>query len=150
MRKKAIVVDLDGTLFNVQHRLHHVQKEPKDWPAFAAAIPLDTINPWCEQLVWAMRLQGYEIVYLTGRKNAEEKATRESLYRHLGAVGLKDPLFMRNPRDNNIDSNFKIDVLRQLIVPNYEVLFVLDDRPSVIRALREAGFVALAVDDKEF
>ena len=87
---------------------------------------------------------------MTGRKNTEEKATRESLYRHLGAVGLKDPLFMRKPNDKTPDSIYKLDVLRQLIVPNYEVLFVIDDRPSVIRSLREAGFVVLAVNDKEF
>ena len=150
MRKKAIVVDLDGTLFNIDHRVHHVQKEPKDWPAFAAGIPLDTVYPWCEQLVWAMRLQNYEILYLTGRKEAEEQATRESLYYHLGAVGLKDPLFMRKPKDNPLDSIYKVDVLRQLIVPHYDVLFVIDDRPSVVRSLREAGFVVLAVNDKEF
>jgi FMN phosphatase YigB (HAD superfamily) len=150
MRKKAIVVDLDGTLFNIDHRLYHIQQDPKNWTAFAAGIPLDTINPWCEQLVWAMRLQNYEIIYLTGRKNDEERATRESLYRHLGSAGLKDPLFMRNPRHNKLDSIFKVEVLRQLIEPNYEVLFVIDDRPSVIRSIREAGFVVLAVNDKEF
>jgi len=150
MRKKAIVVDLDGTLFNVGHRLHHIQKSPKDWNAFSAGTVDDTTNHWCEQLIWAMRLQNYEIIYLTGRKSSDMQVTRESLYKHLGSVGLKDPLHMRNPRDFRNDSIYKVEILQTLIVPVYDVLFVLDDRPSVVRSLRSAGFTVLAVNDKEF
>ncbi len=31
MKEKAIIVDLDGTLCNIDHRLKYVQKEDKEW-----------------------------------------------------------------------------------------------------------------------
>jgi hypothetical protein len=31
-----ILVDIDGTLADCTHRLHHIQKQPKDWDAFFA------------------------------------------------------------------------------------------------------------------
>lgn len=32
-----IVFDLDGTLADCEHRIHHITKEPKDWRAFFEA-----------------------------------------------------------------------------------------------------------------
>ena len=31
-----VVFDLDSTLADGEHRLHHIKKEPKDWDAFFA------------------------------------------------------------------------------------------------------------------
>jgi hypothetical protein len=39
-----IVFDIDGTLANIEHRLHHVRSKPKNWPAFDAGIPNDKVN----------------------------------------------------------------------------------------------------------
>ena len=33
------VLDIDGVLADVSHRLGHVQRRPKDWDAFFAAAP---------------------------------------------------------------------------------------------------------------
>ena len=30
----CIIVDIDGTLANVEHRVHHLLKSPKDWDSF--------------------------------------------------------------------------------------------------------------------
>lgn len=32
--KSVYVFDIDGTLADLTHRLHHIQKQPKDWDAF--------------------------------------------------------------------------------------------------------------------
>jgi len=36
-----IIFDLDGTLADITHRLHFIQKEPKDWDGFFAACVAD-------------------------------------------------------------------------------------------------------------
>ena len=40
-----IVFDLDGTLANIEHRLHHLQGEKKDWDGFHKACYEDNIEP---------------------------------------------------------------------------------------------------------
>jgi|GEM_PF-3834102 hypothetical protein len=36
--KTIIIVDIDGTLANVKHRVLHVQKKPPDWKSFNELI----------------------------------------------------------------------------------------------------------------
>lgn len=42
-RTSFVVFDLDGTLSNIDHRLHYIQRPPseKDWAAFFAACEND-------------------------------------------------------------------------------------------------------------
>ena len=40
---KCYIFDLDGTLADCAHRLHHIQKEQKDWKAFFAAVGADIV-----------------------------------------------------------------------------------------------------------
>ena len=42
--KDIIVCDLDGTLANCEHRVHHVQNKPKNWDAFYAGVREDEVN----------------------------------------------------------------------------------------------------------
>ena len=43
--KKAIIIDLDGTLSDISHRAHHVRGEgKKNWKAFFEGIPGDKVN----------------------------------------------------------------------------------------------------------
>lgn len=47
--KQIVIFDIDGTLANAEHRVHHLQKEPKDWDAFFAGCTQDTpIEPVME------------------------------------------------------------------------------------------------------
>ena len=42
--KDLIICDLDGTLANCEHRVHHVRNKPKNWDAFYAGVRDDTVN----------------------------------------------------------------------------------------------------------
>ena len=149
MRKKAIWVDLDGTLFNIDHRLHFIQKSPQDWDGFLDAIPGDTVNGWCLALIWAMRLSGHDIVYVTGRSDSSEQHTRDQLMKAMGPMGMTDALHMRPRSDQKHDREVKIEILHKLR-PLYDIVFAIEDRPSVCRALRLAGLVVLQCQDREF
>ena len=66
MTRPLAVFDVDGVLAAVRHRLHHVERRPKDWDAFFAAA-LD--DPPLEQGVSLAQASAEEcdVVYVTGR-----------------------------------------------------------------------------------
>ena len=47
--EKAIIVDLDGTLADVEHRVEFVRITPKNWKEFNDRMIHDPINHWCEE-----------------------------------------------------------------------------------------------------
>jgi hypothetical protein len=60
------VLDIDGVLADVRHRLHHLESRPKNWAAFFAAAPRDPLL--AEGAAVATHLStDHELVYLTGR-----------------------------------------------------------------------------------
>ena len=40
---RAVIFDIDGTLANVEHRLHHLEGEQKDWDGFFADMHADPV-----------------------------------------------------------------------------------------------------------
>ena len=87
---KTVICDLDGTLFNIDHRLHYLDK--KDWDGFFGAVKDDTPNAWCATLIRAMAADGHEIIFVSGRNEVARDATHEQLNR-LGFNGMQ--IFMR-------------------------------------------------------
>lgn len=53
---KVIIVDIDRTLSDCQHRLHFTNGERKDWDTFYSALEDD--KP-IEQMRWLMRIIEY-------------------------------------------------------------------------------------------
>jgi hypothetical protein len=150
-KPKAIIVDLDGTLCNAKHRLHHIEKAPKDWDAFFAAAHADEPNQWCVDLIRGLHKLGeYQIVFLTGRGEEDRKLTERWLLDHLpaGLVANSD-LLMRPADDRRKDTQVKTEIYETQIAPNYRVMLAIDDRCSVIQMWRGLGVPALACDDWE-
>ncbi len=69
------VLDIDGVLADVRHRLHHLERRPKDWAAFFAAAPRDPLLPE-GAAVAAQLAPDHDVVYLTGRP---ERCRRDTL-----------------------------------------------------------------------
>ena len=143
----AIVVDLDGTLCDVNHRVHHVRKEKKDWKAFHTGLVDDEINPWCDQLIHAMKAQSYAIILLTGRDEKYRDLTEGWLNKYSVP---HDALFMRPHDDFRKDDVIKAEIYEKEILPYYHVLFVVEDRKSVVEMWREKGVVCLQCDWGDF
>ena len=81
-KTKAIIVDLDGTLCDVEHRVHHVQGSNKNWHEFHSLLVEDGLNHWCFELMAAMSAQGYKILFVTGRGEGYREPTEAWLTRH--------------------------------------------------------------------
>jgi hypothetical protein len=129
------VVDIDGVVADVRHRLHHVETRPKDWPAFFAAADRDP--PLAEGIARVRALRDdHDVVYLTGRPEHLRAVTEEWLDRH-GISGTR--LLMRRRADYRPARVTKAEELRRL-ARDRTVAIVLDDDPEVCDALRAAGW----------
>lgn len=145
--EKAILVDLDGTLTDVDHRVHHVQKEKIDWRAFSEGMSDDSLNLWCAEIIVAMADRGYKIIFVTGRSESYRQRSESWLCRHKISY---DELYMRRSKDRREDSVIKEEIYLKSIRDSHDVLFVLDDRLSVVKMWRELGLVCLQCDWGDF
>ena len=135
------VIDLDGVLADVRHRLHHLETRPRDWDAFFADIPADPVLP--EGVAVVERLApDHELIYLTGRPERTRAATEAWLSRHRLPRGR---LIMRSERDRRPARVTKPALLRRL-AQGRQVAVVVDDDPEVCAALRHDGWPVLVAD----
>jgi phosphoglycolate phosphatase-like HAD superfamily hydrolase len=129
------VLDIDGVLADVRHRLHHIEARPKDWKAFFAEASEDPPLP--EGLAVATELAAeHTIVYLTGRPERLRRVTEHWLRRHDLPPGQ---LLMRHGGDYRPAREAKLEIVRGLERTS-PVAIVVDDDDIVVAALRGAGF----------
>jgi hypothetical protein len=141
MRKQnAIIVDLDGTLCNIDHRQHHIKRG--DWDAFYAGIPDDVPNEWCATILWLLFFSelDHRILIVSGRPEQYRILSMQWLEKQ--GIPYED-VFMRKARDNRHDEIVKEEIYHEHIEPHYNVLFVLDDRTRVVEMWRRLGLVCL-------
>lgn len=128
------VVDLDGVVADVAHRLHHIEGSRKDWSAFFAAAVDDP--PHEEGLAVVGQLEAeHEVVYLTGRPESCRSDTEVWLEAH-GIGGHR--LVMRPEGVRRPAAALKRALLEDLATGR-QVAVVVDDDPLVIAAMQEAG-----------
>jgi uncharacterized HAD superfamily protein len=144
---KAIIVDIDGTLADVEHRVHHVRSNDKNWHAFNEGMSDDSLNFWCLDLICAMKNEETETLLVTGRGEEYRQHTEEWLKKHNVPYSK---LFMRKARDHRGDDLIKREIYDTKIKDHYKILFVVDDRLSVVRMWREIGLVCLQCDWGDF
>ena len=142
-KTKAIIVDIDGTLANVDHRRHFVEGEEKDWSSFFAAMKDDPLNNWCKTIMDLYGQYGYYIILVTGRPKKYKKDTLIWLAKY----GIwNDALYMRPDENHDNDDEIKRRIYEERIEPFYDVDFVIDDRDKVVKMWREMGLVCLQCD----
>lgn len=140
---KAIICDLDGTLCDCSHRRHFVSGGRKDYDKFNAACVDDPLVIPIAELVMAMYADDYEIIFCSGRGNEWRHETIEWIEDMRVVPNFH--LYMRPEGDYRSDVVVKREMLRQIEQEGYEVLFVVDDRPDVLRMWRQEGLFTLAV-----
>lgn len=132
------VFDLDGTLADVTHRVHHVERRPKDWDAFFAAAVDDP--PLAVGLAMVREAEtDCEIAYLTGRPERCRQDTLDWLSRHDLPEG---ELVMRPERERRPARLTKPGMLARL-AEGRTVAVVVDDDDAAVKAYRDAGWPVL-------
>jgi hypothetical protein len=139
----AIVVDIDGTISNAEHRVHLVNgTQKKDWKLFNELSAFDPPYTWCVDLVKGMYVQGYAIIFLTAREGSRstEKITRDWLDIN---VGIPYELMMRPYKDFRKDFIVKQEIYQTKVAPFYDVAFAIDDKQEVCDMYASMGLRVL-------
>jgi hypothetical protein len=135
------VVDIDGVVADVRHRLHLVESRPKQWAEFFAAAAADPPLDVGVTLVRELAAD-HDVIWLTGRPERTRAATET----WLAAQGLPTAsLLMRGDRDFRPARVTKRDELRRLR-RSRDVRVVVDDDPEVVALLRADGFPVRLAD----
>ena len=144
-----LIFDLDGTLANIEHRVHLIQGAQKRWPAFYRACVGDTPNEAiCETLRLYAAQANHHIEVWSGRSDEVRDLTEAWLAKQ----GLSyRRLRMRRAKDYRQDSIVKEEWLNAFVgefgkVPD----LVFDDRAQVVAMWRSRGVMCAQVGDGEF
>lgn len=150
MKPKAIIVDIDGTLADCSHRVHHIQQTPKDWDAFYAGCGEDRRIDHVFDIVYGVQFtygDSLRTILVTGRPKRSYAATfmwlQSNHIRH-------DYIYMRPDGDHRADDVLKREIYERDIAPHYDVLFALEDRSRVVKMYRSLGVPCLQVAEGDF
>lgn len=159
--RKSIIIDLDGTYCNIQHRLHHVLPHGKkrDWDAFFAGISDDKMVSEVDHLVRLYVNDGYYPIFASGRPDTYRETTRKWLYVHPG-YGVYPPeekpwlvsgypLYMRKEGDHRPDHVVKYEMLQQMRADGFDPKIAIDDRDSIVEMWRSNGIFTFQVKSNE-
>ncbi len=140
---KAIIVDLDGTLYNSTARNHLAQSG--QWDDFHRASSTDKPNYEVLQLVNLLSLHEKTIVLaVTGRDDRYRDITNSWINRNSAMI---DFVLMRPEGDRRSDTVVKIELVSQWLedfgsrmgVEKQDIAFALEDRDKMVDAWRSWG-----------
>tara|TARA_R100001129_G_scaffold1007_2_gene875 strand:+ start:224 stop:817 length:594 start_codon:yes stop_codon:yes gene_type:complete len=156
---KLIICDIDGTIANIEHRLHYIKGPKKDWDSFTKMCVFDEpykdvieildslIHGWTWDVCGANEREFY---FFSGRSEVVRKETEEWLKKHIPIIAEHDykdwELHMRKEGDYRPDTTIKYEMMYELKITPDDVLCILDDRQSVVDMWRQEGFRCLQVD----
>jgi len=129
---KLAFLDLDGVLCNDEHRVHHALA--RRWGMYFGEILGDKCWPQGKELYENLLIAGYDIAYLTGRREDTRRDTLAS-FKKLG-YDTEFPLIMRKYGDRRPLGEFKAAVV-WWTYELYDEVVLYDDDPSVIAAVAE-------------
>lgn len=142
----VVVFDIDGTIADIEHRRHFVQKPNRDWRSFERNIYNDKPK---EAVVRLLRMlhPTNRIVLSSGRHEGQRFGTESWLQNHHIPW---DNLYMRKEKDYRADNIVKLELLAQMNADGYDPWIVFDDRDQVVKMWRDAGYTCCQVAPGDF
>lgn len=127
------VLDIDGVVADVRHRLHWIATEPR-WQEFFDAAEDDTLLQEGAQLAHALAAD-HTIVWMTGRPERLRAITT----RWLTANELPEgQLRMHSGNHETLTRALKLQWCQEL-AESRKLALVVDDDPVIVRTLRDHG-----------
>ncbi len=136
-KPKAIICDLDGTVAWLNGRNAVTEQH---------LCEQDLVNPAIQHII---RSSGLRCFFTSGRSAKYREETMRWLNKHK-LLETNDKLLMRPDGDTRADSIVKKELYDNYIKGWYNILFVLDDRSSVVQLWRSLGLTCLQVDYGDF
>lgn len=146
MTRRCYIFDLDGTLADLSHRLHLIQKDPKDWDAFFDACEDDTpIEHMCRL---AYRLGLYDGIVIASGRSSRVRLKTENWFRRTNT--FYDALYMRADGDHRPDDVVKLELLERIRAEGWDPIMAFEDRDRVVAMWRNAGIPCAQVAAGDF
>ena len=136
----VVIVDIDGTVAD-----HTGVRSPYDY----TKVGLDKTHEDVIEVVQALQLADHKVIFVSGREDSCREATEDWIYDNILIKGDL-VLYMREAGDTRPDWIVKNEIYDREIIPNYDILCVLDDRDQVVRHLRRRGIRVLQVAEGRF
>lgn len=137
------IFDIDGTLADGSHRVHHIEKSPKDWDTYFSLCGDDAPIASVIQTLRDLYYSGCEIRFFSGRSEVVRNLTIDWLSRYTvyGPHDLDEArLRMRPAGDHCDDPILKRRFLDEMHpADRARLVAVFDDRDRVVSMWREAG-----------
>lgn len=144
MKKKAIIVDMDGTI------CENVTGRP--WYGEGAADGMMTDAPYTD-IINMLRtyLENYEIqlLILTGRNDTKDVRAATLAWLETNWF-YPDKLFMRKPGDYSKTVAFKEKTYVEKIEPYYDVVMVFEDNNACVQMFRDKGLIVLQPQNSDY
>lgn len=142
-----VVFDLDGTLSDASHRVHHLNRgggKTPDWRAFYAACADDPPIREIISVMQAVRDAGHRVEIWSGRSDEVADDTLHWLATHVGGNPV---IRMRRAGDFTPDTALKRQWLEE---SDRRPDLVFEDRASVVSMWRDNGIACAQVAPGEF
>lgn len=160
-QKSYVIVDIDGTVANLDHRLHHIQTEDgteathEQWEKFYQNCVNDQPEEEIIQLVESLEYNYYQIIFCTGRPETYREETTKWIQRNIDfQESFGFDLVMREEGDLRHDSQVKPEILFKFLnkenISKDEILFIIEDRDSMVKKWRDIGFRCIQVAEGKF
>lgn len=144
MKKKAIIVDMDGTI------CENVTGRP--WYGKGAAEGMLTDAPYIDIMnMLRTYLEEYEIqlLILTGRNDTKDVRAATLAWLETNWF-YPDKLFMRKPGDYSKTAAFKEKTYVEKIEPYYDVVMVFEDNNACVQMFRDKGLIVLQPQNSDY
>lgn len=149
MKVDCYIFDIDGTLADGSHRIHHIVRTdgaPKDWDTYFSLLSEDALIPHMARVARSLSLYT-DIVYVSGRPAEYWSETLAWLRKHDLPPGR---LFCRPLGDRRDDHIVKIELLEVIRAEGFNPIMAFDDRTRVVEAWRAAGIPCVQVAPGDF
>lgn len=148
-KENCIIVDIDGTIAHMGDR-----RGPFEWDKVDLDEPDHTI---IEIIIALSESLDVSVIFMSGREGTEVCKEKTKLwlekYKLMGDkyLSTRSALIMRSEKDYRKDAVVKKELYEKYVEPNYNTLFVLDDRQQVVDMWRrELGLKCLQVAEGNF
>ena len=148
-----IIFDIDGTLYDHNHRLKYLFSNPPNWERFKSDIHLDTKISEINDLLISLN-KDHRIIFCTGRDRSLEEVTITQILKLYENSSIyidktKILLYMRAVSDMRQDDAVKQDLLKDMHNDGLDPKVVFEDRKSVVNMWRNNGLICLQVAEND-
>lgn len=149
--RPVYLCDIDGTVADCTHRLHHISDGKHDWKAFFRDCVYDIPIPEVIKTINMLEEAGAMIIMVSGRSDEVREQTERWLICNNVHYWAS---YMRKAGDYRADNIVKAELLEQVLkdrgILMSDIVGVFEDRQQVVDMYREKGLRVFQVAKGDF